>query len=54
MHVHIESPDGKAKFWLETPEGKYFVAFSDHPDLSWAIVAKIHNSCNKQDKNPFS
>ena len=30
-------------FWLLTPEGEYFVAFSDYPDFYQATVAQIHN-----------
>lgn len=36
MHVHVESPDGKAKFWLEP-----FVALADFRDLKQHELKEI-------------
>ena len=36
MHVHVESPDGKAKFWLEP-----FVALADFHDLKQHNLKEI-------------
>ena len=36
MHVHVESPDGKAKFWLEP-----FVALADFRDLKQHNLKEI-------------
>jgi hypothetical protein len=36
MHVHVESPEGEAKFWIEP-----IVALSDHHGLSGKQLSDI-------------
>ena len=48
MNAQIANVE-RAGFWLLTPEGEYFVAFTDYPDFRNATIAQIHNFQTRPD-----